>query len=182
MFRWFRAAPQIRETALAMVDPRPGEDVLFLGAANATLAGETGAITGLNGRTVVIDDAPAAAARIEHAARRAGALVESVTAPLTPLPFDAHTFGVIVAPDVDTWAPEAWTARLNEGLRVAKPGARLILIAGRRQGRLARKLRPRSTGLTQEAVLTALARAGATAARRLAESEGVQYFEARKPR
>lgn len=182
MFRWFRAAPQISETAIAMVDPRAGDDVLFLGASIPKLAGETGATTGLNGRTVVVDPASDAAPRIEQAAREAGALVEFSQAPLDRLPFDADTFKVVVVPDVHLWPTDAWMPRLGDVMRVARPGARIILLAGRRQGRFARALRPSTPALPQERVLTALTRAGAIAARRLAESEGVQYFEARKAR
>jgi ubiquinone/menaquinone biosynthesis C-methylase UbiE len=182
MFRWFRAAPRIRETAIAMVDPRPGDDVLFVGATHPALAGETGAITGLNGRTVVVDAAPEAGTRIDEAARKAGALVEFSQASFARLPFDPVTFKVIVIPALETWPGEAWAPALAEAMRVARPGARIILLAGRRQGRLARALRPARPALAPDSVLTALTRAGAIAGRRLAESDGVQYFEARKPR
>jgi SAM-dependent methyltransferase len=182
IFRWstvFRPLPRIRQTALAMVDPRAGDAILFVGASDPALAGECGAVAGLNGRTVVAGDQAAAASRVETAAANAGALVEFITAPPDRLPFDAGTFGLIVVPDLERWPPDARLHRLTEVFRVAGPGARVILLVTHKRG-LFSTTSPHAP--SREDVLQLFTRIGAVAARQLADRDGVAYYEARKPR
>src|SRR6187549_281306 len=99
MFRWstmFRPFPNLRRTAVAMIDPRPGDAILFVGADDPALAGECGAVAGLNGRAVVVDANASMASRVEAAAVSAGALVEFTAAAPPTLPFATGTFAVVV--------------------------------------------------------------------------------------
>ena len=165
-----------------MIDPRPGNNVVFLGADRPSLAGESGALTGLNGRTVVIAQGPEAGKRIEQAAGKAGALVEFVDAPLDALPLDADAFDLAVVPDLAAWPSWACGARMAEAMRILRPGGRVIIMAAQKRGGIFGALPNQSPTLATETVLTLLANVGAIAARRLAEVDGIAYYEARKRR
>lgn len=181
-FRWstmFRPFPNLRKTALAMVDPRPGDAILFAGADDPALAGECGAVAGLNGRTVVVDEQPSAAGRVETAAGKAGALVEFTPAPLSSLPFEAGTFALIVVPDLTKWPAEQRPIRLAEAFRVAQPGARIVMLVIQKRGLFSPS---RAQTLPRDQVLLLFTRLGAVAARELANVDGVAYYEGRKPR
>ena len=54
MFGWFRTAAPARETGVAMVDPRGGNSLLVIGTAHPRLAATCAAVTGLNGRAVIV--------------------------------------------------------------------------------------------------------------------------------
>lgn len=183
MFRWstmFRPFPNLRKTAVAMIDPRPGDAILFVGAGDPALAGECGAVAGLNGRTVVADKNASMASRVEAAAVNAGALVEFTAATPPTLPFATATFAVVVVPDLASWPEDERQPRFAEVFRVAQPGARIVmLVTNKRSLVWARASAP---GLTRDQVLHLYTRAGAVAARELANTAGVAYYEGRKPR
>ena len=182
MFRWFRSGPQRPDTAVAMIDPRPGNNVLFLGADRPSLAGECGAVTGLNGRTVVVGQGAEAARRIEQAAGKAGALLEFLDAPLDALPIDADAFDLAVVPDLAAWPTWTSGARMAEALRVLRPAGRVIVLAAQKRGGIFGALPHQPPTVAVDTVLALLANIGAVAARRLAEVDGVAYYEARKRR
>lgn len=183
IFRWsamFRPFPHLRKTAIAMIDPRPGDAILFVGAADPDLAGECGAVAGLNGRTVVTDANASVASRVEAAAGKAGALVEFTAAPSTSLPFDTGTFAVVVVPDFSNWPEDERQARFTEAYRVAQPGARIVLLVAQKRALLWSA--PAKDTSARDQVLHMFTRAGAVAARELANTDGVAYYEGRKPR
>ena len=152
--------------------------MLFLGAASPDLAGACGAVAGLNGRTVVADADAAAAHRVEKAAAEAGALVEFVTLQSAQIPLDAGSFGLVVIPDFGSWPAGDRLGRLAEAFRMAAPGARIVVLVSRRRG-----LFSSSAGLpTSDDVLHLFTRVGGVAGRKLAEVDGVTYYEVRKPR
>src|SRR5215472_1963867 len=124
-----REGPSPHRTSVAMVGARPGDRVLVVGAGNAGFPAELAQVTGLTGEVRVADDAPGAAAAIEAAVRRTGALVELDQAPATRLPFDAGSFDVVVinrrfGPQND--ADRAASA--SEAVRIARPGGRIVVI------------------------------------------------------
>ena len=177
MFGWFiRSLQAYRRTAdgpnaaFAMVGAKSSDEVLVLGARDLSLAADIGAVTRLNGRTVIVGEAAGDEARVNDAANRAGALLEFVKAPLTPIPFAAGTFHILVVPDFDGWPPETRGPRLNDAIRVLRPGGRVILL-------IKQTKQPAS-----KEILDSLSVAGFSAARRLAEAEGTEYYEARKSR
>ena len=181
MFRWFRFAPPARETALAMVDPRPGDALLVVGASAPRLAALCAAVTGLNGRAVVVGRRATDKSEIDTAAGKAGALIEFIAAPPAKLPLDPNIFDVIVIPKLDDKV-ESTAAMLAEAVRVAKPAGRIIAITGEKRRRLLGVFSPPTEGSAAEANIGLLKNAGTVAARRLAEVDGVGYYEARKPR
>src|SRR5688572_13599827 len=87
------AAPHA--TAIAMIGAKPGQSVVVLGA-DGPLAAAIGLVTGLNGRTVVVDRAEDAAARVQTAADDAGALVEFVNAAPDATTCDDSGFDIVV--------------------------------------------------------------------------------------
>jgi ubiquinone/menaquinone biosynthesis C-methylase UbiE len=183
MFRWstmFRPFPNLRKTAVAMIDPRPGDAILFVGAGDPALAGECGAVAGLNGRTVVVDANASMASRVEAAAVNAGALVEFTPATPPTLPFAPSTFAVVVVPDLASWPAEERQPRFAEIFRVAQPGARIVMLVMHKRGLMWSSAS--AQGPARDQVLHLYTRAGAVAARELANTDGVAYYEGRKPR
>jgi SAM-dependent methyltransferase len=163
-----------------MIGSRASDDVLFLGVRDPAVAAENGTITRLNGRTVVAGRGSAEKARVEAAAVKAGAIVEFVDAPLTELPFAAGTFHIVVIPDLAVGSAEA-TPTVAEAVRVVQPGGRIILMFGEPARGMLGSLNP-APQPASDVVVMLLTRAGLVASRRLAEAEGVTYFEARKGR
>jgi ubiquinone/menaquinone biosynthesis C-methylase UbiE len=182
MFQWFRSRAAQPDTGVAMIGPRPGDQVVFVGADRPALAGECGAITGLNGRTVVVAQGPQAAKRIEAAAGKAGALLEFVDAPFDALPLDTGTFKLAVVPDLAAWPSWAFGTRIAEALRVLQPGGRIVVLAAQRRAGIFGALPQQTSTVAVDTVLTLFTNLGAVAGRRLAEVDGVAYYEARKPR
>ena len=162
-----------------MIDPRPGDSLLFLGGDDLPLAAQCGVIVGLNGRTAVADQDAGAAARIEAAGGKFGALLEHVSAPASSLPFDPDTFDVTTAPDISAWSADVCGARVAEALRVTRPAGRIVLISKAGAGLFGTKPKPT---LTQESILAILVAKGAVANRKIASVKGTDYYEARKPR
>ena len=178
MLKLFRSGPPERETAVAMVGPRPGNALLFLGATDLDLAGRAGAVAGLNGRTAIVDQTTGLTARIEAVGGKHGALLEHVTAPFGQLPFDTDTFDVAIVPNLAAWPAEERLSRLGEALRVIRLAGRLILIVPAGQSRLFGG----APAITDEEVMMLLTRLGTVANRKLARVDRAVYFEARKPR
>jgi SAM-dependent methyltransferase len=181
MFGWLKAGPAGPATALAMIGPKTADAVLFVGARNPSAAAETGAVTRLNGRTVVAGEGEASAAATARAAERAGALLEFVDAPPDALPFDAGTFRIVVLPELAQWPAEHRAARLAEAVRVLEPGGRVVAMTGGTGPGLLGRLWPQPS-LDEQTVIDLLTRSGLAAARRLAEAEKTCYYEARKAR
>lgn len=180
MFGWLKRRRLVPAGFLAMIGPRASDDVLFLGAKNPALAAEAGTVTRLNGRTVVVGRGAEAVTRTERAATHAGAILEFVDAPFTALPFDAGTFHIVVATETD-WTAANQTAWLMEAARVLLPGGRIILVEG---PPTSGAFRPPAANKPPdgEAVQTLLTATGFVAARRLAQADGMTYYEGRKAR
>src|SRR6187549_2737077 len=123
--RWLKKGPSPHQTALAMVGAKPAGQVVVIGAADGALAAELALVTGLNGRTLVVDRAEDAKTRIDVAAARAGALVDHERAPATMLPLDTGTFDVAVINNVLDDAPSAANQIVGEATRVVRAGGRV---------------------------------------------------------
>lgn len=169
-------------TAFAMVGARAGDRVLVLGApdpAGAALAAEIAFVTGLNGRTLVVDVGTEARTRVEAAAAKAGALVEFEWAPATMLPLNAGEFDIaVINRQLVHHDGRNRIACCEEALRVVKPRGRVVVIEGLRRPGLFGLLPSRQPGLPMEDARAALMAAGAKGARQLAEVDGVIYLEA----
>jgi len=77
---------------------------------------------------------------------------------------------------------ETWRPRFADASRALAPGGRLIAMVGaERTGALGRFSKP-AISVAADPVIDALKAAGLVAVRKLASANGVDYFEARKPR
>ena len=176
----FRKGLSPHQTALAMIGAKAGGSALVLGADDPPLAAEVALVTGLNGRTLVVDPDPEAEARVEAAGGRAGALVEFQRAPLAMLPFDADSFDVVVMPGLAARASGDRAAVVAEGFRVARPGGRVVIVAREKRPGLFGVVSTGALVLDAGIATSLLSEAGARAVRRLASQNGVAYYEGRK--
>ena len=179
----FRKGASPHQTPLAMIGAKSGSRVLVIGAGDAAIAAELALVAGLNGHVLVIDRAAGAAARVDAAAAKAGALVEFQDAPVTMLPLDPDGFDIVVLNRrYAEMTDEDRANAVGETMRVARPGGRLIVIEATPRPGLFRAVPARAPTVTPEAIREAVARAGWRASRVLADVDGVAYIEAVKPR
>lgn len=178
----FRPGLPAHHTAVAMVGAKPGGRVLVIGAANGALAAELALVTGLNGRTLVVDRSQTAPEQVKAAAARAGALVDYEDAPATMLPLDAGTFDVVVIQQ-SLAAPADRSPIVAEATRVLRAGGRVVVIEGTARagifGAITRGTPPKADA---KSLLETMTAAGLKAVRLLSESEGVAYLEGTKGR
>ena len=175
----FKKGLSPHQTALAMIGAKAGGAVLIVGASNLELAGEVAVVTGLNGRTLVVDPDPGVAAKAEAAGGRAGGLIEFQRAPLAMLPIDADTFDVVVLPGLTGSAAGDRPPVVAEAFRVARPGGRLVIVAQEKRAGVFGAFGSSPTIEPAEAAAL-LTNTGARAVRHLGSQNGVGYYEGRK--
>ena len=181
--RWIKQDTRPHQTALAMVGAKPGQQVLVIGAGNGRLAAALAGVTGLNGRTLVVDASAGAETAVNAAAADAGALVEFAQGTCAQLESGGSLFDIVVvhrrltAPNVDRGGI------LDEAARVVRPGGRVVVIEGKgASGWRGLLQKPGPPAISGASVCDLLTAAGLLATRVLAESEGVTYVEgARRP-
>lgn len=164
-----------------MAGVKLGDRLLVVGTADVALTAALAAKAGLTGRACVLDASQSATAASTRAVEREGALIESFTAPWTMLPFDPHTFDVVVIRNVlkglDADARLRCAAEVH---RVLRPGGRSVVIEDTEHGGLGSLFRggqtdpmyQRSGGATH-----ALEAAGFRGVRTLADREGQMFVE-----
>jgi SAM-dependent methyltransferase len=172
---WFKRGLPPHQTALAMIGARAGDRVLFVGAGAPALAAEVARVTGLTGRTLVLDSADGARARVDRAAADAGTLVEFEDASPTMLPIDADAFDITVIVG-GRGSADAIHRTTFEACRVLRPGGRIVITWPIGRGGLFSGASPAPP------LVDILQEAGAIAARHLADADGVAYYEGRKGR
>jgi SAM-dependent methyltransferase len=180
MPNWFKPGLPPHHTELAMIGAKPGDRVAMLGAF-ADLAAALALVTGLNGQTVVVGEDAAARTAVEGAAARAGALVDFEQAALDAPPLEEGRFDIaVVAVALTGRAEQERAAIVHASARLLRPGGRLVIVDGRKAGGMLGfgRTQPR---LDPPAALAMLERAGLRANRQLADTEGVAFYEARKP-
>ena len=178
MLSWFRRRSSPYETAIAMIGARAGDVVLFIGNSDPDLIAQVALVTGLNGRTIVRDPGAAARTTIDRAAAEAGALVEYED---TPPPASDSICDVVIILAAARAEPVA------AALGALKPGGRVLICTTSARGNILGAISgapadPSGAAAARHSPIDVLQRAGAVAARRLADVRGVAYFEARKPR
>jgi len=181
--KWPGSGASANQTELAMIGAKSGDRVLVMGAGDGRLAAALGVVTGLNGRTLVVDRTAGGQVRVESAAERAGALVEFDAAPTATLAQGDATFDVVVVPHELSARPAEVAHIASEAARVARPGGRVVVIEDTERTGF-RRLLARDTRrlLSTEEIRTLLSDAGLRASRVLAEVDGVAYIDAVKPR
>jgi ubiquinone/menaquinone biosynthesis C-methylase UbiE len=180
---WLTPNPRPFQTALAMVGAKSGLQVIVLGAGDGKVAAAIAQVTGLNGRTLVVDPSADARARVERAASEAGALVDFQQSALAHLPDDLGDFDIAVVHQRLSVAGEDPAPVITEAVRVLRPGGRVVVIEGVMQTGWRDRLRaPRQTKIEGSVIERLLTAAGLRATRLLAEADGVTYAEGAKPR
>ncbi len=182
----FRKSGSPYDLAVSMTGVKMGDRLLQLGCGDGGLLAALAAKVGLTGRACGLDAeaTPAAAARARAA--KAGVLVEIEVAPYQMLPFDPESFDLVVARDlIATMGPYDRVRCLQEARRVLRPGGRFIVIEPARRGGLGALINrgDRDPSYTsQGGAERALTEEGFAAVRRLAEREGVAFYEGVKAR
>jgi ubiquinone/menaquinone biosynthesis C-methylase UbiE len=181
--RFLTPNPRPFQTALAMVGAKPGTRVLFLGAGDGRVPAAVAGVTGLNGRTVVIDPSIDAEGTVERAAADAGTLVEFQQAPLANLAPASDEFDVVVVHQRMGVTESDPAPMLAEAVRVTRPGGRVIVMEGTMAAGWRERLqRPRQEPVNGDRIRDLLSAVGLRAARVLALADGVTYVEGAKPR
>jgi ubiquinone/menaquinone biosynthesis C-methylase UbiE len=185
--KWRPPKTSPHHASLAMIGAKTGDRVLVVGAGDPGLAAELGRVTGLNGRTVVVDADPEARARIDQAAAQAGSLVEFESAPETALPLENGAVDVVLIPrstrGLASRPVADRTRTVEEAARVVRPGGRVLIVEAAPQAGLRGLLR-RAPGptLSGQDAIELLQGAGLRAARVLGEVDGAVFVEATRAR
>ena len=178
VMKLFRSELSPHQTALAMIGVKPGASVVVIGAGNPALVAELARVTGLNGRTLVVDSEHARDA-VLAAAAKAGALVDFLPMSTTTVPVDDDAADVVVVQHGFGVRALAEQAIVSDAVRLVRTGGRMVAIEGeRRRARLFGSTPP--PRVSGDAIVSRFSAAGLIAARVLAESEGLVYVEARK--
>jgi SAM-dependent methyltransferase len=164
-----------------MIGAKAGDQVLMMGADDADLAAAVALVTGLNGRTLVVDARADRGAAIETAAANAGTLVEFHHGELDTIEAaDAFDVAVLITSLVPL-SDDARASLTTHVVRALRPGGRVVVADGRRSpSGFLRGLSKAAPRLDPAVLLAVLGRAGLRATRQLADSEGVAFYEGRK--
>lgn len=181
---WMKKSAPAEPLAVSMSGVKLGDRLLVIGCGDATLIAQLAVKTGLTGRNCALDEdegrVAAAGKRIEHE----GALVETLTAPLTMLPLDDESFDIVVLRDVlGALDMHRRLACVGEANRVLRPGGRCVAIETAPRGGLGALLqrRPMNTEyVSSGGAERALSTGGFRAVRVLAERDGLQFVEGTK--
>jgi hypothetical protein len=158
-----------------MVGAKSGDRVLVIGADDPRMAAAIALVTGLNGQTTVMAGADAKDA-VDQAAADAGSLVDLSSAEnlASGPPFDIVVLPLQLAA-IDAKAHEP---RFAQAMAHLRSGGRVVVIDNPRKRRFGMGGGAR---VAVAEVVAQLAAAGALAARHLATTEDVSYYEARRP-
>ena len=160
-----------------------GDRLLVGGATDPKMVAGLAVKTGLTGRACLIDDSSERITKAAMAVRTEGALIETITAPLTSLPLETESFDLVVLRDVVMAASgDALPAIAREAARVLRPGGRCIAIDSVRRGGLSRLFGAQMrAGGGAAGTMQAFQQAGFRGVRTLAEQEGLVFVEGIKP-
>lgn len=176
---WFRASPPGDPLVVAMSGVKLGDRLLVVGGSHTKTVAHLALKPGLSGRAVVVDEDAATSSRAAEAATSEGALIESETAPLTMLPFDAGAFDLVVVNHVLAKVAEnRRTQVLAEARRVLRDGGRLIAIEPATRGGLAALVGGGT--MPSSSIERELTTAGFRAVRTLAKRDGLAFIEGAK--
>jgi ubiquinone/menaquinone biosynthesis C-methylase UbiE len=167
--------------AIAMSGVRMGERVLQIGMDTPLVTGLLAAKPGLSGESsmVVPDDATAVSAK--RAAEKAGALVNIRVHDLENLPFDPHSFDLVVVHNRDGQLANLSEGKrsraLQECRRVVRSGGRVVVIEKGTPSGLTAIFQSRKEPEGTPATVKALEAAGFRAVRLLGDRDGYRFVE-----
>ena len=169
---------------VGMTGVKMGDHLLQIGCTDAGALAAIAAKVGLSGRAVAVVPDIETAVKSRKGAERQGVLVEVEVGPATALPAADADFDLVVVDDARGDFAKAAAATqatiVGEGLRILKPGGRLLVIgAGPREGLAA--MFGGNAGPVFDAE-PALKSGGCRLVRLLAEKEGLRFVEGTKAR
>jgi ubiquinone/menaquinone biosynthesis C-methylase UbiE len=168
-----------------MAGVKLGDRLLQLGAGDGRLFAALASKVGLTGRACVVDRDAEIIRKAMQAAEKAGVLIEPTTSWFNMLPFENESFDLVVVNQLlPRLAPYERIGMLREAYRVLRPGGRCLTIdedARPGLGALLYRSGDRSylQGGGPERSLTG---EGFKASRKLAERQGLVFYEGVKPR
>ena len=173
---WFRASPPGDPLVVAMTGAKLGDRLLVVGGGDTRTVAHLALKPGISGRACVVDEDAAVATRAGEFATREGALIETETAPVTMLPYDAGAFDVVVLNHLVGKVPEPRrSAMFAEALRVLRNGGRCVAIEAAARGGLAGLVG--GSKLPSSDIERTMTQAGFRAVRTLAERDGLAFIE-----
>jgi len=166
-----------------MIGAKSGNQVVVLGAPDPDLIAEVALVTGLTGRTLVVDPDPAVRALVDRAAAHAGALVETDDAVASHLPLEDDSIDVVVvSSDLGARTDSERHVVVAEAVRVLRPGGRIVAVdVNRRSGLRGAFHRSGPPAVKAETLCGVLQSIGLRAARVLTEGRAGTFIEAVKP-
>ena len=170
---------------VGMTGVKMGDRLVQIGCVHGGRLGAVASKVGLSGRAVAIVPDESSASRARKGAAQAGVLVEVETAPLTRLPSDNDAFDLAVIDDtgglLGTMSAADRVATVREVRRILRPGGRVIVIGAMPRGGLAALLSRTHSGASFD-ITPSLEADGFRSVRKLAEREGLVFYEGIKPR
>jgi SAM-dependent methyltransferase len=168
-----------------MTGLQTGERVLMIGGANGGRLGSIAARLGLSGRAVAVVFDEGAASRVKKGAEHAGALIEIQQANAGTVPVEEDAFDLAFIDDtaglLSSLRAEDRVSLVRETWRALRPGGRVMVLGAGGRGGLGALLSRAQSGEPFDP-LPFLEADGFKAGRRLAEREGLVFYEAVKPR
>jgi ubiquinone/menaquinone biosynthesis C-methylase UbiE len=178
--RWFRKSAG-EPLAVSMAGVKLGDRLLVVGVSDTALIATLAGKAGLTGRACMVADSESLRERAAAAVEQEGALIESVTAPASELPFDADSFDVVLIRNIlGTLDADQRSRAVREVCRVVRPGGRCVVIDDTPRGGLAGLIggrRSDSQYAERGGARSLLAAAGFRGVRTLAEREGLVFVE-----
>ena len=165
-----------------------GDRLLNIGCTDASLLAAISGKVGLSGRACAVVPNELQAALARRGAENAGVLLDIVdTGHLENFPFDDGAFNLIVLDDQDglisSARPELRTALLQQSFRTLAPRGRIVVIERAARAGLGALLRPAGSRpvdphyQSSGGAIAALEAEGFRGVRRLAERNGLSFFE-----
>jgi ubiquinone/menaquinone biosynthesis C-methylase UbiE len=169
------------QLAVKMAGVKLGDRLLVVGCGDPVLIAKLAVKTGLTGHAAAVDEDEARTARATAAIAREGALVETVTAPLTSLPLESDAFDVVVVHEIlRQLTAFRRAATLAEARRVLRAGGRCLVIESAQRGGFGALISRRTQDpsyVPEGGAAGALQYQDFRAVRTLAEREGLVFVE-----
>ena len=182
----FKRSREKHALAIAMTGVKLGDRLLQVGCTDASLLAAVSSKVGMSGRACVLVQSDDETARALRTADRAGLLLEVEKAPLDVFPYEDHAFDLIVIDNreglLSNVKPERRVAALQQARRTLAPRGRIVVIERAPRAGLGALVSRTATQADPHyqnsgGAITALKAEGFRAVRRLAERDGMSFFE-----
>jgi ubiquinone/menaquinone biosynthesis C-methylase UbiE len=171
---------ELEPLAISMCGLKLGHRFLVIGTSDLELVARLAGKVGLTGRACLLDESGERTTAAAAAVEQQGALVESFTAPVTALPFEAGAFDAVVMRNaLAAIEPPRRPTAMGEVFRVVRPGGRCIAIEDLPKTGIRALVRGRGGGTPSAGAIAVqlLTTAGFRGVRLLAEREGIAFVE-----